>query len=351
MTNATQTGRNGGKGNDRYFAPRLPPFRFGRTGDGNGGDTHYTPWLVVRYAAGDNGSRPLPGGTVFWESPDVWVVSTQGVNQPVPGEANTVYARVTNLGLQDVTGVIVNFWWANPSLAITEATANPIGIASINTTITAGSSALVTCPNPWVPVIENNGHECLLAEAYIPVFDPLTAPMDPVDDRHVGQKNEQLVYAQKGQQISVKLHAANISGFAQALTFEVRSPRLTGILDLLATRGMDYPHALTPAATALPLSLEMAEGPRAFSGPSVLFARRLLSMSLLEIEGAAADWFTPVQITHTKHFEPWETATLDVVAQIPVDARPGQVFVYRINQRAGRMITGGYTVQVIVTDR
>src|SRR3974390_1876487 len=96
------------------------------------GDKHYTPWLVVRYAAGDVGSRPLPGGTVFWESPDVWVVSSLGGNQPVPGEPNTVFARVLNLGLEDATGVTVRFWWANPSIAISEATAHLIGLGSTN---------------------------------------------------------------------------------------------------------------------------------------------------------------------------------------------------------------------------
>ena len=116
------------KGKGRYVtAPPIPPLQFPReTG------THYTPWLLVRDAVGDMGGRPLPGGTVFWESPDVWVQSSLGINQPVVGEANHVFARVTNFGLQYATGVIVKFWWANPSLAITETTANLIGIGWAN---------------------------------------------------------------------------------------------------------------------------------------------------------------------------------------------------------------------------
>src|SRR5581483_740840 len=47
----------------------VPPLRADR-------QRHYTPWLVIRYDAGDYGGRPLPAGTVFWESPDVWVTST-----------------------------------------------------------------------------------------------------------------------------------------------------------------------------------------------------------------------------------------------------------------------------------
>jgi hypothetical protein len=347
MRTATRgrTGRNG-KGDGGYFTPRVPPFQFTDRRD-NG--KHYTPWLVVRYAAGDDGSRPLPGGTVFWESPDVWVVSTLGINQPVPGEANTVFARVTNLGLQDATGVFVNFYWADPSMAITEATANLIGIGS--TDIDAGSSVVVTCPNPWVPVIENNGHECLLAEAYLPVSDPLTSPLDPVDDRHVGQKNEQLVYAQKGQRIVVNLHAVNISGFAQVLTFEVQSLRLTGVPELLAARALTHPQALTPAMAALPLSLRVADTPRLFGGPSTTFARRLLSMTLQEVAGTATDCSPPAQVTRAEPFEPWEMRVIEITGQMPFDAQPGQIFAFRVVQRVGRMVTGGYTVYVIVSDR
>ncbi len=328
---AARSPRDGGR-DGRYFAPRVPDFDFEEDRDGK----HYTPWLVVRYVAGDDGSRPLPGGTVFWESPDVWVVSSLGVNQPVPGEANTVYARVSNLGLQDATG-------------ITEASANLIGIGSAN--INAGSSAVVTCPNPWVPVIENNGHECLLAEAFLPASDPLTSPMDPVDDRHVGQKNEQLVYAAKGQQISVKLRAANISPFAQLLTFEVQALRLTRIPDLLAARMPTHPQALAPATAVLPLSLEMAEGPRLFGGPSANFARRLLSMTLQEVAGTAMDCSPPAQLMRSERFEPWQMRSIELVGQVPVDAQPGQLFAFRVVQRAGRMVTGGYTVHVIVADR
>jgi hypothetical protein len=336
--------RNGGR-DGRYFTPRVPDFDIEQDREGK----HYTPWLLVRYAVGDDGARPLPGGTVFWESPDVWVVSSLGVNQPVPGEANTVYARVTNLGLQDATGVFVKFWWADPSLAITEATANLIGIGSAN--ITAGSSVVVTCPNPWIPVIENSGHECLLAEAFLPASDPLISPMDPVDDRHVGQKNEQLIYAQKGQHILVNLHAVNISGFAQVVHFEVQSLRLSGVPELLAARSLTHPQMLMPATTVLPLSLRITEAPRLFSGPSANFARRLLSMSLQEVAGTGMHCSLPAQVTHAELFEPWEMRQIEVASQVPLDAHPGQIFAFRVAQRAGRLVTGGYTVYVIAADR
>jgi hypothetical protein len=349
MSNTTG-GDISGKG-DGYFTPRVPVFSLGRRSDGKNGDGNggkqYSPWLVIRDQTGDVGDRPLPSGTVFWESPDVWVVSTLGINQPVPGQPNTVYARVTNLGMQDATGVFVQFWWANPALAITEANANLIDTTT--TTVLAGSSVVVTCPTPWVPVVENGGHECLLAQAYSPVFDPLTAPLDPVDDRHVGQKNEQLVLAQPGQKMAIRVQAANISGFAQALTFVVQSPMLVVPPDLLLQRGIKHRGVLTVATRPLPLSLELADAPSTFGGPSLLFARRLFTMTAAEIAGTARYCAAPAQITRVAQFEPWEMRTVEIAGQVPADARPGQVFTFRVVQQAGNMVTGGYTVNVVVT--
>ena len=110
----------------------------------------YTPFLVVRYAAGDNGARPLPGGTVFWHSPDVWVISSQGINQPVAGEPNAMFCRVNNRGRMDAGWVRVRYWWANPSLAITEANAHLVGTADAY--VPSGQSVIVECPTPWVPL-------------------------------------------------------------------------------------------------------------------------------------------------------------------------------------------------------
>ena len=97
--------------------PDRPIFNLGATKDDH--RTHYTPFLLVRADASDGGARPLPAGAVFWESPDVWTEGSRGVNQPVVNEPTKVFARITNLGLQDATGVYVKFWWANPSITIT----------------------------------------------------------------------------------------------------------------------------------------------------------------------------------------------------------------------------------------
>lgn len=307
---------------------------------------HDTPWLVVRHAPGDAGSRPLPGGAVFWESPDVWVVSSAGVNQPVPGEENSVFARVTNLGLPTATGVQVKFWWANPSIAITESNAHLIGLGSAN--IPSGWSVVVKCGKPWVPIEVNNGHECLLAEAFIPNFDPLTAPLDPVDDRHVGQKNEQLVVGAPGQDFNIPLEAVNASAFAQTLTFEVRPIVTRTVSAMVSVRELVLPAPVRVADTPLPLSFGFREEPSSFVAPSALFARRLLSTTLREIAGAEVTCSAPAQITRNASFDPWERRNIEIGGRIPEDAESGQSFSFRVVQRAGRIVTGGYTVNAVV---
>jgi hypothetical protein len=278
------------------------------------------------------------------------VVSSHGVNQPLPGEANTVYARVTNLGRQDATGVRVRFWWADPSLAITEVNAHEIGIASAD--IPAGCSVVVECPVPWVPVVENAGHECLLAEAFIPQFDPLTAPLDPVDDRQVGQKNEQLVLAGPNQAFSAKLHAVNITGILQPMTLEVQALRTRTVPALLARRAAAFGQAkIVPPTMALPLKMNVQEGSDSFAGASAFYARRLLSMTQQEIAGKARYCAVPAQITRTANFEPWQARTVEISGKVPPDARIGQSYAFRVIQRAGLMVTGGYTVHVLVVER
>ena len=54
----------------------------------------FTPWLLIRYSATDLGARPLPPGTVFWASPDIWVESSDPLGNPVAGQDNFLHARL-----------------------------------------------------------------------------------------------------------------------------------------------------------------------------------------------------------------------------------------------------------------
>jgi hypothetical protein len=51
---------------------------------------------------------------------------------------------------------------------------------------------------------------------------------------------------------------------------------------------------------------------------------------------------------HVAKFGPWESRTVEISGQVPADAEIGQTYIFRIVQRIGNMVTGGYTVNVVV---
>lgn len=176
------------------------------------------PFLLVRAGSGDRGGRPYE--SVFWESPDIFVVPNQepssaplmptgtaGVAQA--GRPNTLYAHVWNLGRAAAYRVRVEFYWFNPSLGFSRSAANLIGTTHIDLAdrftssstwtemrteyghwLSRGCHAVVRCPVTWVPAYVNSGHECLVVRASDAFLDPV--PLDqfsPQTDRHVGQRN------------------------------------------------------------------------------------------------------------------------------------------------------------------
>jgi hypothetical protein len=286
---------------------------------------------------------------VYWESPDVWVQNPSGViDQPVVGAANTVFANVYNFGSLDATGVFVDFYWVNPSLGISPATANFIGQATVNV-ITAGSaSGPVACPTSWIPVEQNGGHECILAEAYVPGMDPLTSPMNPVLDRHVGQKNEQLVLQPAGEDIRLDLEAVNGAGIAQAIMIEVQPVIQTAIPSIFLTHLDPIRQSAQPPSAAAPVLLHIEDSALYFTSPSPVFAQQLLSNTLRQIAGILPEPSLPALISTSVFLQPWEVRRVQVRVSIPYGARPGQTFGFRITQKAASLVMGGYTVWILV---
>jgi len=151
------------------------------------GRARYSTWLVIPAALIDYGTRPLTTGMIYWASPFIGVTSPDPSGMPQAGAPNSVYARVFNLGAATSAPTSVSFYWADPSVGLGAADAHLIGQTMVE--VPSKSSAVVTCPIPWVPAYYNNGHECLFVTADNPIFDPVQAPFQPWADRHVGQRN------------------------------------------------------------------------------------------------------------------------------------------------------------------
>ncbi|MEM9572413.1 MAG: hypothetical protein AAF996_13195 [Pseudomonadota bacterium] len=138
-------------------------------------------------------------GDPWWLSPDIWIVpgsdplGAPGI--PIAGNSAFVWARVRNDGDTEVTNAEVRFHWADPSAGFDRTTAHLIGSSFV--TLAAGEVSEVLLLAPWTPEYVNNGHECVLAEAFHPFLDALpTSPAFNVPtDRHVAQRNLTVIQA------------------------------------------------------------------------------------------------------------------------------------------------------------
>ena len=216
---------------------------------------------LCRTFPGDVGLRPLPS-MVFWESPDIVIEGPTGdPDVATPGVVNKVKVHVWNLGLADCWGAHVDLYWCNPSVGINPSVANPIGSKVIP--LAAGQHSVVSFD--WTPVFVNGGHECLVAQVYDPVSDPIVAPFNPVQDRHVGQRNVSVLEVAANQVITLNLFSQNLSLTAADTLLEVQ--KLEGeaveVLALAMGRKAWAPAGGTEIELTRPVSVRVPKHPHA----------------------------------------------------------------------------------------
>jgi hypothetical protein len=141
-------------------------------------------------------------GNPWYLSSDIWTVPGNdpegSAGLPIVGQKCYLWAKVLNRGTSSVDNAVVQFYWANPAVGFDRNTASLIGTANVN--LAGGESANVLCLTPWIPEYLNNGHECILAEAFHTALDPLPAIPDfnVPTDRHVAQRNLSVVQSVRG---------------------------------------------------------------------------------------------------------------------------------------------------------
>jgi len=308
------------------------------------------PFVVIRYDASDIGARPAPGGAITYLSPDILVTNLSGAPNIIADQPHLLQTRLTNFGLFPASSVHADFYWANPSMAITETSVNFIG-SGVLPYLPAGSpsgpsSLLVDCDTHWVPRFENGGHECLLVRATIPTFDELPVPLDPGLTYRVGQRNVNVVQVAPGQAWKMMIRVANIARFT--LPVQVHG----GQLDLRQTKallGMPTRNRARTTPTLIEGSLNWRvsadEPPQPLTAPSKLFAQRLLAA---DDQGGGSG----------KALRLWEgelpaytEQRLTVQAVIPQAARPDTVYTLSLQQQLGPVFTGGYGIVLLVRER
>lgn len=130
----------------------------------------------------------------WYLSPDIWVVpgNDPGASpgSPVAGQPAYLWAKVANNGTTPANGIRIDFYWANPALQVTRSNATFVGSAFAD--VPAGGIQDALCLVPWLPVIVNGGHECLVAVADHPghpLPNPLPDAFNPPVYPQLAQKN------------------------------------------------------------------------------------------------------------------------------------------------------------------
>jgi hypothetical protein len=243
--------------------------------------------------------------------------------------------------MEDATGVTIQYWWENPSVAIVQDPTNLIGQIS-GATIPSNNSVVFQCPNNWVPIEVNNGHECLIVQAFIQVFDPLTDPMQAADDRHVGQKNEQLLSLPAGQICHFHVIARNFTAARQRVVIEARPgliPR--NFAQLFGNPAMWNSELLDPMRP-LPVKIDIGAKSGRTAPPSERHTRRLSDTR----RGLDLGCLGPPLASAEEHFRAGEARDVTITGKLPPSARLGEIYVIRIIERIGQIVVGGYTLYI-----
>lgn len=186
-------------------------------------------------------------GSPWYLSSDIWVVPgadpSGAAGGPVAGNAAYLWARVQNTGDTDAANVRLDYYWADPTMQVTRTNAHLVGSAFA--TIPAGATREALCIVPWVPIIVNDGHECLVVVAIHP-GDPLPHPLpdafDPPTYRQVAQKNL-TVLTVRAKALTLQLA---LSGLRRADKAVLVTAEVGGELDGEALRGLGL-EGLRPA--------------------------------------------------------------------------------------------------------
>ncbi|PHR62031.1 MAG: hypothetical protein COA47_04885 [Robiginitomaculum sp.] len=336
----------------------LPDRRSGKDGKYRGkgdDDPIYAPYIVL------NHTDPANPGGVFYLSPDIWVESTLGINLPVEGEANNIFARVHNQGLLDAMNVNVRFYWADPSAAITDQSINPIGgdaaaATAMGVYIPAAlapgqdSAVLVQCPVPWFPA--SITHECLIVKAWSPGFDPNVQPwepvLDPINDRHSAQHNVTVKMLPPGANFMLSIGVANISGFAQSLLVQVRALSTQEVAAQAKMLQLKLPVNLSASRRTLPIEGGLASARRFMRHDPATFAGLMVAGDDKDPAGAGIQGKVVMQIEDK--LAAWEQRQLDLKGAMLTSAKPGEAFGFDISAYLGGIKTGGYVALFIAKE-
>jgi hypothetical protein len=324
------------------------------------------PYLLIRAVPGDHGVRPLT--VPFWESPDVIVVpgiaetydGASATLSPRVGEPHTIFVHVWNLGRLPAVGIKLRAYWANPSFSFNDPAHPPHFIGGtyldLDDRTQAGCHRLVRIPTPWVPTLENNGHECLLVK--VDHFaDGGGAGFDASENRHVGQRNLNLVpagldlkplFTRLSESLSRGADVQLVHGMqAVTTTLLVHEPRLVGELRApvrLPSIAVPIPQAgghlgaLVRSATVthfVPPSVAAPGFTASRIDPAVLTAATVRQVGQTAQPGGSIP-------TLLEHLDVRDLTAGSLLQRL--EAQPGEAHLLRFQATENGRLIGGYTL-------
>jgi hypothetical protein len=179
----------------------------------------------------------------WYLSPDIWVVEVPDPSapplSPLPGQKAYVCARVTNNGSEEVQGVRLDYWVADPTAQVMLPQAKQIGTAFA--TLPPGATRDALCLTRWTAGLINTVHECLVVVAVHPA-DPLPTP-PPLSAapgfRQIAQKNLTLMkMTAKAQAMVLTVNALPRVGKAVSLAVEIGGALDEPVLAGIGVRGL-----------------------------------------------------------------------------------------------------------------
>ncbi|GEM_PF-2478013 len=152
--------------------------------------------LYIRSTNTDNGSRPLPANTVYWNSPDIELFNSSGTliptNELALNQNHTITVLVHNDGDMSCNSCVVDLFICNPSIGFDRPHATQIGV----TTLSILGHNTATASFNFTPNNNNLGHQCLFARAYSYINADMPNSADQFNttiDRHIAQQNLSIV--------------------------------------------------------------------------------------------------------------------------------------------------------------
>jgi hypothetical protein len=250
-------------------------------------------------------------------APDVPVQLGQTALAQAP---NTLYAHVWNFGKTAAREIVVEFYWADPTLGIGGAGTHLIGQAftSLGSRYSNRSHTVVKCPEAWSATYANGGHECLVVRAWDVASDALATPeWDASLNRHVAQRNIHVIAASElGSAPPLMLKVGPLFGASATVRVDRAQPPTVPWLQLRTGVRGQFPASAPPTGAPL-LSPPKTVGGSPQPGPGA------------NQQHVAGD---DQQVGFSTTDTPPST---------------GQAHVYRVSANQGGETVGGYTVVVM----